>query len=135
MSDKRLKSNTSRETVKAARLFNRRQVMRGAVAAGALVATGPAFIKNALSASGEVNRALRHLEAALESEGGDLDIRRELVKLYEKSGHKNQAAREHKKLAFALTEMGDLDGALHAYERACQLCRLVTLLQVVVESE
>ncbi|MCZ6787214.1 MAG: DUF4388 domain-containing protein [Planctomycetota bacterium] len=73
------------------------------------------------SAAGEVNRATRHLEAALEREGGDLDIRRELVKLYEKSGHKNEAAREHKKLAFALTEMGDLDGALQAYERASVL--------------
>ena len=55
MSKKLVKTNTSRETLRAARMFNRRQVMRGAVAAGALAATGPAFVKDALSSSGEVN--------------------------------------------------------------------------------
>jgi tetratricopeptide (TPR) repeat protein len=73
------------------------------------------------AAGGDVNRAIRHLEAALEREGGDLETRRELARLYERAGKKEDAAREQKKLAFALQERGDLDGALEGYERASAL--------------
>lgn len=72
-------------------------------------------------AAGEVNRAVSHIEAALEREGGDLESRRDLVRLYEKTGRKNDAAREHKRLAFAQEERGDLDAALESYERASVL--------------
>lgn len=72
-------------------------------------------------ASGDVHRAVSHIEAALEREGGDLESRRDLVRLYEKSGRKNDAAREHKRLAFAQEERGDLDAALESYERAAVL--------------
>ncbi|MEM8885110.1 MAG: DUF4388 domain-containing protein [Planctomycetota bacterium] len=72
-------------------------------------------------ASGEVHRAATYLESALEREGGDLEARGDLAKLYEKSGRKKEAAREQKRLAFAREELGDLDGALECYERAAVL--------------
>jgi tetratricopeptide (TPR) repeat protein len=72
-------------------------------------------------AAGEVHRAASYLEATLEREGGDLDARGDLARLYEKSGRKKEAAREQKRLAFAREERGDLDGALECYERAAVL--------------
>lgn len=72
-------------------------------------------------AAGEVHRAASYLEATLEREGGDLEARGDLAKLYEKSGRKKEAAREQKRLAFAREELGDLDGALECYERAAVL--------------
>jgi len=72
-------------------------------------------------ASGEVHRAARYLEAALDLEGGDLAAREDLSRLYEKAGRKKEAAREHKRLAFAKEQLGDLDGALECYERSAVL--------------
>ncbi len=72
-------------------------------------------------AAGEVHRAAGYLESALEREAGDLDSRRELVRLFERSGRKNEAARELKRLAYAHEERGDLDAAKDAYERASVL--------------
>jgi len=72
-------------------------------------------------AGGDIHRAVRHLEAALEREDGDLETRRELARLYERAGRKEDAAREHKRLAFAQAEKGDLDAALEAYSRAAEL--------------
>jgi len=72
-------------------------------------------------AAGEVHRAASYLEATLEREGGDLEARGDLARLYEKSGRKKEAAREQKRLAFAREELGDLDGALECYERAAVL--------------
>jgi len=72
-------------------------------------------------ASGEVHRAARYLEAALDLEGGDLEAREDLARLYEKAGRKKESSREHKRLAFAKEESGDLDGALECYERSAVL--------------
>jgi tetratricopeptide (TPR) repeat protein len=72
-------------------------------------------------AGGEIHRAIAYLEAALEREAGDLDARRDLVRLYERAGRKADAAREHKRVAFALQELGDLDAAIEGYERAAEL--------------
>ena len=50
------KSKLSAErTAAAARLFNRRVVLKAGAAAGAIAVTGPAFVKSALSSSGEIN--------------------------------------------------------------------------------
>ncbi|MHC4953762.1 MAG: DUF4388 domain-containing protein [Planctomycetota bacterium] len=72
-------------------------------------------------ATGDIHRAASYLEAALEQEGGDLESREDLARLYEKSGRKKEAAREQKRLAFAREELGDLDRALECYERAAVL--------------
>jgi len=72
-------------------------------------------------ASGDVHRAASYLESALEQEGGDLEARYDLARLYEKSGRKKEAAREQKRLAFAREELGNLDEALECYERAAVL--------------
>jgi spermidine/putrescine transport system substrate-binding protein len=50
-----IKINSSSETQRAAKAFTRRLVLKSGTAAGALAITGPAFIKNALASSGEVN--------------------------------------------------------------------------------
>jgi len=71
--------------------------------------------------SGEIHKAIAHLESALEREAGDLDARKDLVRLYERAGRKMDAAREHKRLAFALQEMGDQEASLESYERAAAL--------------
>jgi len=72
-------------------------------------------------AAGEIHRAAGYLESALEREAGDLESRRELVRLFERGGRKNDAARELKRLAYAHEELGDLDAAKEAYERAAVL--------------
>ena len=46
---------SAERTAAAARLFNRRVVLKAGAAAGAIAVTGPAYIKNALSSSGELN--------------------------------------------------------------------------------
>ena len=46
---------SAERTAAAARLFNRRVVLKASAAAGAIAVTGPAYIKNALSSSGELN--------------------------------------------------------------------------------
>ncbi|MFO0994600.1 MAG: extracellular solute-binding protein [Hyphomicrobiales bacterium] len=46
---------SAERTAAAARLFNRRVVLKASAAAGAIAVTGPAFIKSALSSSGELN--------------------------------------------------------------------------------
>jgi len=50
------KSQLSAErTAAAARLFNRRVVLKAGAAAGAIAVAGPAYVKSALSSSGEIN--------------------------------------------------------------------------------
>lgn len=46
---------STKQTLLAARAFNRRTFVKGAAATGALAAAAPAYIQNALSSSGEVN--------------------------------------------------------------------------------
>jgi spermidine/putrescine transport system substrate-binding protein len=46
---------SSAATQRAARVFTRRTVLRGAAAAGAAAALGPFYVKKALSSSGEIN--------------------------------------------------------------------------------
>jgi spermidine/putrescine transport system substrate-binding protein len=56
MTKKRSKPiSSSAETVRAARTFSRRLVLKGAVAAGTIAATGPWIVRDALSSSGEIN--------------------------------------------------------------------------------
>jgi spermidine/putrescine transport system substrate-binding protein len=43
------------KTAEAARLFNRRVMLKAGAAAGAITLTGPAYVKSALSSSGEIN--------------------------------------------------------------------------------
>ncbi|MCR9221063.1 MAG: extracellular solute-binding protein [Alphaproteobacteria bacterium] len=45
----------SRATQRAARAFTRRQLLKSAAAAGAVVAAGPAIVRDAFSSSGEIN--------------------------------------------------------------------------------
>ena len=42
-------------TAAAARVFNRRVVLKAGAAAGAIAVAGPAYVKSALSSSGEIN--------------------------------------------------------------------------------
>ena len=70
---------------------------------------------------GEINRAAHYLVSALDREGNDLDVRRELIALHESSGRKNDAAREYKRLAAMQEERGDIAGALDSYEHAAEL--------------
>ncbi|MHC4133999.1 MAG: DUF4388 domain-containing protein [Planctomycetota bacterium] len=69
----------------------------------------------------EVHRAVRFLESALQMDGSDLDLREELVLLYERAGRRTEAANEYKRLGRAQEESGDLDGALKSYGRAAAL--------------
>ncbi|MHC4548025.1 MAG: DUF4388 domain-containing protein [Planctomycetota bacterium] len=69
----------------------------------------------------EINRAVRHLEAALEMDGANLEVRRELVRLYERGGRRTEAANQYKRLGRAQEDNGDLDGALESYGRAAAL--------------
>jgi tetratricopeptide (TPR) repeat protein len=70
------------------------------------------------AAAGKVTLAARRLEVALDLDPDDLETRRELVRLFERSGRKFDAAREQSKLAAAQADRGDVDGALESYERA-----------------
>ena len=54
MSDKK-DFNSTVATLEAAGSFNRRVLLKGAVAAGAVAATGPWYVSNALSSSGELS--------------------------------------------------------------------------------
>ncbi|MBK1864935.1 extracellular solute-binding protein [Aestuariivirga sp. YIM B02566] len=49
------KDNETLLTLAAARKFNRRSFTKAALAASALIATGPAYVRSALSSSGELN--------------------------------------------------------------------------------
>ncbi|MFZ5677286.1 MAG: extracellular solute-binding protein [Pseudomonadota bacterium] len=49
------KDNDTLLTLAAVRKFNRRAFTKAALAAGALIATGPAYVRSALSSSGELN--------------------------------------------------------------------------------
>ncbi len=49
------KDNETFLTLAAARTFNRRTFTKAALGAGALIATGPAYVRSALSSSGELN--------------------------------------------------------------------------------
>jgi tetratricopeptide (TPR) repeat protein len=69
----------------------------------------------------EIHRAVRFLESALQMDGTDLDVRTELVLLYERAGRRTEAANEYKRLGRAQEEGGDLDGALESYGRAAAL--------------
>jgi tetratricopeptide (TPR) repeat protein len=72
-------------------------------------------------AAGETDRAVRYLESSLDREAGDLEARTDLARLYEKLGQKKDAAREHKRLAYAYEEQNELKTALECYERASVL--------------
>jgi len=69
----------------------------------------------------EIHRALRFLESALQMDSTNLDLRAELVVLYERAGRRTEAANEYKRLGRAQEEGGDLDGALESYGRAAAL--------------
>ncbi|MEE8105152.1 MAG: tetratricopeptide repeat protein, partial [Planctomycetota bacterium] len=104
--------------------FEVMKLVAGLVDCGRLVrATAPHLrdLAQRATATGEPARAIRHLEAALEREHGALDIRRDLAKLYEKTDRTDEAAREHKKIAFDLTASGETRMALEVYERASAL--------------
>jgi len=84
--------------------------------------------------AGEIHRAVAHLEAALAMGGPGADIRSELVRLYQRSGRSNDAAKEFKRLGRIHEEKGDLDTALESYERAAELVPYdVDVLQRVAE--
>lgn len=70
---------------------------------------------------GDVERSVRYLEAALEMDRANFDAGRELVRLYERGGRRNDAARQLKRLARAQEQEGDVDGSLQSYERAAEL--------------
>jgi len=70
---------------------------------------------------GEINRAVQYLVSALDRDGDELDVRRELIALHESAGRKSDAVREHKLLAAAQEERGDIKGAIESYERAVEL--------------
>lgn len=55
MSDNNGKQTSADKTLLAARHFNRRGLLKGTALAGAAVLAGPAYVRNALSSSGEVN--------------------------------------------------------------------------------
>jgi tetratricopeptide (TPR) repeat protein len=68
--------------------------------------------------AGRVTLAAKRLEMALRLDNGDLDARRELVRLHERAGRKLDAAAELVKVAVLQNERGDVQGALESYERA-----------------
>jgi len=84
-------------------------------------------------AAADFHRAAAHLEAVLELDGGDAETRRALIGLYERGGRRSDAAREHKRLARAHEQSGDLDGALACFEQAAELAPydLETLERIV----
>ncbi len=55
MADKTKAQLSSETTLRAARLFTRRRMLKGAVAAGTVLGMGPWIVKDAFSSSGEVN--------------------------------------------------------------------------------
>ena len=69
-------------------------------------------------AIGEINLAARRLEIALELDDGHLDVRRDLVSVYERAGRKADAARELATLCAELERRGDVKQAQEALERA-----------------
>jgi len=69
----------------------------------------------------EIHRAVRFLESALQMDGSNLEVREELVLLYERAGRRTEAANEYKRLGRAQEESGDLDSALESYGRAAAL--------------
>ena len=69
----------------------------------------------------EIHRAVRFLESALQMDGSNLEVREELVLLYERAGRRTEAANEYKRLGRAQAESGDLDSALESYGRAAAL--------------
>ena len=88
---------------------------------GRVVVAEPADLKalaGRARVGGDFNLAARRLELALELDAGDIDARRELVKLHEKAERKTEAAHELMVLADLLAERGDMEGAREAQERA-----------------
>jgi tetratricopeptide (TPR) repeat protein len=72
-------------------------------------------------AAGNVNLATERLEVALSLDPDDLETRVELVRLFERAGRRQDAAREQVKLAEAQAERGDISGALESFEEATVL--------------
>ena len=71
--------------------------------------------------AGNVNLATHRLEVALGLDPEDLETRAELVRLFERAGRRQDAAREQVKLAEAQAERGDISGALESFEEATVL--------------
>jgi len=116
-------TRTLSEVVKEAPLkkFDVFKAVAGLVEAGFLM---PATTERMLElagqarAAGRVTLAAKRLEVCLEIEPDNVDACRELVRLYERSGRKYDAAKELTKLAALQNDRGDLQGALESYERA-----------------
>ncbi|MFQ5844436.1 MAG: DUF4388 domain-containing protein [Planctomycetota bacterium] len=71
---------------------------------------------------GDIHVAIRHLESALGRKSPpDSEVRRELLQLYERSGRREEAARQYRHVAQEHAHRGDLDGTLNAYVRAAEL--------------
>jgi tetratricopeptide (TPR) repeat protein len=85
-------------------------------------------------ATGEINLAAQRLEVARESDPSDLDVRRDLVHVYERAERKNDAARELVAVAAELQRRGDLQQAHEAFDRAAVLApRDLDVLEQVFE--
>ena len=72
-------------------------------------------------AAGDANRAAAHCEAVLELDGADSETRRSLIRLYVQAGRRSDASKEHKRLARAHEQAGDLNAALACFEAAAEL--------------
>lgn len=94
------------------------------VEAGRVVVAEPADLQalaQRARMAGDINLAAQRYEMALELDPADVTSRRDLVKLYEKSDRKHDAARELMKLADLHAERGDMESAKDAQERAAIL--------------
>ena len=69
----------------------------------------------------DVDRAVRLLEAALAMDPAHLEARHELIRLYERTGRRAEAANEYKRLGQAQESAGDPKGALESYAKATGL--------------
>jgi tetratricopeptide (TPR) repeat protein len=69
----------------------------------------------------DAGRAVRLLEAALAMDPAHLEARHELIRLYERTGKRPEAAGEYKRLGQSQEAAGDPQGALESYGKASGL--------------
>ncbi|MHC4339251.1 MAG: DUF4388 domain-containing protein [Planctomycetota bacterium] len=91
------------------------------VESGIMAVAQPEWLRDLAAqakAAGDINMAISRLEIALGLDAGDMESRRELVKLYERAGRPEASAKAQLELAEAQAERGDMESALESFERA-----------------
>lgn len=127
------------EVIKKARVkkYDAQRIVGQLVELGWLQPATPGLLRDLAAkakATGEINLAAQRLEVARERDPSDLDVRRDLVHVYERAERRNDAARELAAVAAELQRRGDLQQAHEAFDRAAVLApRDLDVLEQVFE--